>query len=451
MPIDLFETTEYSKAYDSFAFCDNKADPSTRKQRASRQKSYVDERPINTASTDNEDDRVELYSGPRLSSTQSRRRRHDSTSRKQSSNSGGGEKRRSRRASQQNEDNILASFPFHSSSFKDNNDIDESSGLDENVYDYEINEADLYKYTTQPVPSKDNHVSKRSQSRNLSAGACRSSSGHCEDPVVFDRPPSRQCHAFPIHLVDQSTNDNEQEWQQRKSFKRRPPSRHKHLSRSHQQIHETFRSSCEINERSLEDTIHRFRSRRNADTRVQAHDPTRDGFEAVDETVPLPFRIEVTTQNEASPPYEKPRAPPSRRHNRNQPPPPSTATFDEMRKTLQSRAEDPVVLKIAPERRRPQPRQGTSSPFQWIKATEPGLHPFFESTSGLSPHTNWIPSSLEGESGPETNSDGVMSAGTDDLKLDDFNFSATPPAPGDSSSSLRTSLGVDFLSLFAPS
>ncbi|KAF0699653.1 Aste57867_9798 [Aphanomyces stellatus] len=493
MPMELFDPNEgsaavaaYGKAtYHSFAFCESGSggggtSSKARSRRHSSRRKYVEDKVELDV-----DERVELYAAtPTAAGTSSRgsstRPRYKTPpQRKRStqpppSQPASDKPQRGRGATVSSfqwddaggDSSILASFPFHASSFKDNNDdVHDGDFLtgddDENVYDYEINEDDLYKYTpkaTKPPPPANNN-------RHLSAGAARHRYATDSDDVhaqqsCFDRPPSRQCHAFPIHLVDQSSDDEQQplepQQQARTTFKRRPPSRHKHLSRSQKQIADTFASSCDINEQSLEDTINRFRSRRNADSlmRLQSHDPMRDGFEAVDETVPLPFRIEVTTRDQASPPpYGKPKGGGnSCRRQRPQAPPPSAA-YDEMRRTLQSRAEDPVVVKItAPERRRPVPARGVpqSSPFQWMK-DDAASHPFFENTSVLSPDTNWIPTNLDGDVGPETNSsDGGTSARTDDLKLDDFNFSATPPAPPESAS-LRTSLGMDFLSLFAQS
>ncbi|KDO28413.1 hypothetical protein SPRG_06650 [Saprolegnia parasitica CBS 223.65] len=230
--------------------------------------------------------------------------------------------------------NILASFPFHASSFqKDNNEL---CDLD-NVYDYEIDATNgsQYKYVPKDSSSSGNQ-------RNLSAGSSRQTSPADDMDEAFDRPPSRQRHAFPTHLVDAKDVDDDDDDDERKvsrTTKRahRPPSRHKPMAQE-----PVTPSSCEINEQSLQDTINRFRSRRSA--RRQSHDPRRDGFEAVDENVPLPFRIEVTNEDGTRKSTPSSRA---RRGRPRQPPPANVIAIDELRKTLQSRAEDPMIFKVA--------------------------------------------------------------------------------------------------------
>ncbi|ETW06931.1 hypothetical protein H310_03042 [Aphanomyces invadans] len=462
MPVDIFDAPSepsYVKPSHSFAFGDGKAS-SSRKSRRSRHKHKTEENASSSTASglDFDDDRVELYSGARPNASSRPR---------QKINSDRGQLRQSRSRTNSSsfahwddgdsvgatETSILASFPFHSSSFQpDNNDTPD-------VYDYDINDADLTKYTSPPHFSGQTRTRSNNHRGNLSAGSCRVSRA-VDDDDIYDRPPSRQCHAFPTHLVDQMQFDDgggddgdhppEEGRRSETLLKRRPPSRHKHLSASQKHIHDAFRGSCEINEQSLEDSIHRFRTRR--EMRRQSHDPTRDGFDPVDETVPLPFRIEVTTQNNghATGGNQTQKAKSTSRRYRasaTTTPIPSAA-FDEMRRTLKSRAEDPVVVRIAPDRRSHLPRGAEQTPSQWLK-DEP--HPFFENTLAAQlPEWLAATSLLQMDSGPETNSDGIRSAGSDDLKLDDFNFSATPPAPPESSS-LHTSLGVDFLSLFAQS
>ncbi|EQC32227.1 hypothetical protein SDRG_09978 [Saprolegnia diclina VS20] len=317
--------------------------------------------------------------------------------------------------------NILASFPFHASSFqKDNNEMPD---LD-NVYDYEIDATSQYKYVPKECASNQ---------RNLSAGSSRQTSPADDTDEAFDRPPSRQRHAFPTHLVDDNELDDEYEY---KATKRshRPPSRHKPMAQD-----PVVPSSCEINEQSLEDTINRFRSRRSA--LRQSHDPRRDGFEAVDENVPLPFRIEVTNED------GKGKASSSSRPRRGRPRQAAqaviavatTATTDELRKTLQSRAEDPMIFKTTPDRRR-QARSSASQGTPWTpkdEAFEPVQHP----------SAQWIPRSMP-DAVPETDEAPAWRLRTEnasDLQLDDFNFTGPPDV------SLNTSLGKDFLSLFAQS
>ncbi|ETV75811.1 hypothetical protein H257_10177 [Aphanomyces astaci] len=475
MPVDIFDAPSepsYAKhPSHSFAFCDGKASSSRKSSRQSRRQkqSFAVDTTVPSSGLDFDDDRVELYTGPR-----------PNASIRQKAGVGGGQQQHHAPPRQQprhrynsasfsqwddggvaSDNSILASFPFHASSFhKDNNDDTTD------VYDYDINEIDLNKYVTppprQPIPTKSSRANSNNHRGNLSAGSCRGSRTAVDDDDIFDRPPSRQCHAFPTHLVDQVSDDDNDDFdhppekgRRPAPLKRRPPSRHKHLSASQKHIHDTFPGSCEINEQSLEDTIHRFRTRRDM-RRIQSHDPTRDGFDPVDETVPMPFRIEVTTNNNPRNNSNQSNASShSRRYRTPSAAAPPSAAYDEMRRTLQSRAEDPVVVKTsALDRRHSSMLQRGGSihgPPQWLK-DEP--HPFFENTLAAQ-LPEWLvatTSSAGGDGGPETNSEGVNTATTDDLKLDDFNFSATttPPAPPESSS-LRTSLGVDFLSLFAQS
>ncbi|RHY83367.1 hypothetical protein DYB35_006545 [Aphanomyces astaci] len=330
MPVDIFDAPSepsYAKhpSY-SFAFCDGKASSSRKSSRQSRRQkqSFAVDATVPSSGLDFDDDRVELYTGPRPNASirqkagvgggqqqhhapprQQPRHRYNSTSFSQWDDGG-----------LASDNSILASFPFHASSFhKDNNDDTTD------VYDYDINEIDLNKY-------------------------------------IFDRPPSRQCHAFPTHLVDQVSDDDNDDFdhppekgRRPAPLKRRPPSRHKHLSASQKHIHDTFPGSYM--------------------RRIQSHDPTRDGFDPVDETVPLPFRIEVTTNNNPRNNSNQSNASShSRRHRAPSAAAPPSAAYDEMRRTLQSRAEDPVVVKVGGA-------VGDDMPSQWLK-DEP--HPFFENT-----------------------------------------------------------------------
>ncbi|RHY04545.1 hypothetical protein DYB36_007052, partial [Aphanomyces astaci] len=349
---------------------------SSRQSRRQKQSFAVDAT-VPSSGLDFDDDRVELYTGPRPNASirqkagvgggqqqhhapprQQPRHRYNSTSFSQWDDGG-----------LASDNSILASFPFHASSFhKDNNDDTTD------VYDYDINEIDLNKYVTppprQPIPTKSSRANSNNHRGNLSAGSCRGSR-----TAIFDRPPSRQCHAFPTHLVDQVSDDDNDDFdhppekgRRPAPLKRRPPSRHKHLSASQKHIHDTFPGSCEINEQS----VHM--------RRIQSHDPTRDGFDPVDETVPLPFRIEVTTNNNPRNNSNQSNASShSRRYRAPSAAAPPSAAYDEMRRTLQSRAEDPVVVKVGGA-------VGDDMclmlsvvylPSQWLK-DEP--HPFFENT-----------------------------------------------------------------------
>ncbi|OQR94840.1 hypothetical protein ACHHYP_00899 [Achlya hypogyna] len=293
--------------------------------------------------------------------------------------------------------NILASFPFHSSSFhKDNNDT--ARDLD-NVYDYEIDAGKINQY---------HYVPKESNQRNASANSSRQTSPGGDVEEAFDRPPSRQRHAFPTHLVDHDLDDDDGA-RQSVAVKRahRPPSRHK------PRTSDPASFSCEINEQSLEDTINRFRTRRGA--LRQSHDPHRDGFEAVDETLPLPFRIEVTNEDGV---WKAPTAtgPRHRRGRPRQQPSAATPSTDELRKALQSRAEDPMILKSTPDRRRHARTSASHAPAKDEPVAR--LH---------HPSAQWIPVSLQVDARPETNDTPQKRAEiASDLQLDDFNFSAPP-------------------------
>ncbi|OQS05758.1 hypothetical protein THRCLA_20535 [Thraustotheca clavata] len=413
----------------SFVFSEGKT--SKRQQGRSRNQKYFQDK-----RTDWEDERIErTFMEPKPRS--SNRPTSDSFTKKPTMKSSATKARaqtyhwseqQDARTSSPSNSNILASFPFHSSSFhKDNNDTCEM----DNVYNYEIDQGNLNQYKYVPKESMSNQ-------RNLSAGSSRETSP-CDDndEATFDRPPSRQRHAFPTHLVDHDFDDEDIE---RKSIEfkpsKRPPSRHKPRSSGPTSgLQSNFASSCEINEQSLEDTINRFRSRRNADLLQQSHDPRRDGFEAVDENAPLPFRIEVTNEDWKTPQATRHR----RSRSRPRQPSPATAaviatTTDELRKSLQSRAEDPMIFKSTPDRRRR--GRATFSSSAKEDALEGNLY---------QPNAQWIPASLQVDAVPETNDPLVMSGNATDLQLDDFNFTGPPDA------SLTTSLGKDFLSLFAQS
>ncbi|RHZ08036.1 hypothetical protein DYB26_003590 [Aphanomyces astaci] len=293
MPVDIFDAPSepsYAKhPSHSFAFCDGKASSSRKSSRQSRRQkqSFAVDATVPSSGLDFDDDRVELYTGPRPNASirqkagvgggqqqhhapprQQPRHRYNSTSFSQWDDGG-----------LASDNSILASFPFHASSFhKDNNDDTTD------VYDYDINEIDLNKYVTppprQPIPTKSSRANSNNHRGNLSAGSC--------------------------HM-----------------------------------------------------------------RRIQSHDPTRDGFDPVDETVPLPFRIEVTTNNNPRNNSNQSNASShSRRHRAPSAATPPSAAYDEMRRTLQSRAEDPVVVKVGGA-------VGDDMPSQWLK-DEP--HPFFENT-----------------------------------------------------------------------
>ncbi|KAH7460643.1 uncharacterized protein KRP23_14349 [Phytophthora ramorum] len=170
--------------------------------------------------------------------------------------------------------------------------------------------------------SNNNHAATRatlpsraSKYRNLSAGVNKKPRARV--PVakeLADRPPSRQRHAFPTHLIDANAFDAPETTVRRggsssssasssatssaRSSRRsspsdcpppdatgdRPPSRYMVKAKRHSQ-QETVKAS----RRGVVDKNSVFSCNQSH------HDPKTDGFADVDESVPPPFRIEVTT------------------------------------------------------------------------------------------------------------------------------------------------------------
>ncbi|GMF13219.1 unnamed protein product [Phytophthora lilii] len=166
--------------------------------------------------------------------------------------------------------------------------------------------------------------SRASKYRNLSAGINKKPRPRAAVPVskeLTDRPPSRQRHAFPTHLIDanafdapettgrrggssSSSSSTSTNGSARSSGRRgsptdpssppdgittdRPPSRYmvKSKRNSKQGI---AQDSSAPSRRGVVDKNGVFSCNQ------AHHDPKTDGFADVDESVPPPFRIEVTT------------------------------------------------------------------------------------------------------------------------------------------------------------
>ncbi|OWZ19245.1 hypothetical protein PHMEG_0006529 [Phytophthora megakarya] len=155
--------------------------------------------------------------------------------------------------------------------------------------------------------------SRGSKYRNLSAGANKKPRAR-PTPVPIDRPPSRQSHAFPTHLIDanafsgpdiENTGKNASLTSSASSARSgrrctepsasldgiipdRPPSR--------------YMVKAKRNSKQSPTPDHNAPSRRDVveknivfSSNQTHHDPKTDGFAEVDESVPPPFRIEVTT------------------------------------------------------------------------------------------------------------------------------------------------------------
>lgn len=188
--------------------------------------------------------------------------------------------------------------------------------------------------------------------RNLSAGATKKYDYDDDDginakttspylpppPAIVDRPPSRQRHAFPTHLSDTSGMASRVSRDKPASAHRtlgpnkavvpnvsptvsiseRPPSRYMTKGRRKSSNH--LAQNIDMQSKTAPAFLSLFhdpavdciapeaaghgpsrRSLENDCYRNQAHhDPKTDGFADVDESVPPPFRIEITTDSAAS-------------------------------------------------------------------------------------------------------------------------------------------------------
>ncbi|KAL7691689.1 hypothetical protein Plhal304r1_c008g0031061 [Plasmopara halstedii] len=155
------------------------------------------------------------------------------------------------------------------------------------------------------IPSRD------CKHRNLSAGVnTKTRMRALASKEIMNRPPSRQRHAFPTHLIDTNAFDapetTERSRRSSGSCSRglsrgsskdpfsifetidRPPSRY--MVKAKRSNPQTQTQECDgVSRRGLVDKIALF------STNQAHHDPKLDGFADVDESVPPPFRIEVTT------------------------------------------------------------------------------------------------------------------------------------------------------------
>lgn len=218
------------------------------------------------------------------------------------------------------------------------------------------------------APSSRAAPSRSRQYRETSAGpnksAVLSSMRHA------DRPPSRQRHAFPTHLIDAdafcSTFSGEpateceevgaDEQEQLTSAKNgRPPSRYMTKSNRRGQGSASATRTPASTGGDEKGTATRQPSRRlsidygSFSCNQTHHDPKTDGFADVDESIPPPFRIEVTTDSAASgsslcvPPNE------SSGDGMTRPPPRRTSSFNSRQQTAQTMTE--VDRRRAPKKR----------------------------------------------------------------------------------------------------
>ncbi|RLN06900.1 hypothetical protein BBJ28_00001982 [Nothophytophthora sp. Chile5] len=170
--------------------------------------------------------------------------------------------------------------------------------------------------------------SRALQYRNLSAGVNKKLRSHATPaPVAHalpDRPPSRQRHAFPTHLIDANAFDAPETTSRREGSSssssststsncgsergsgrrgspsnlsppsdgitsERPPSRY--MVKAKRQNRQGTDSSNVPSRRGVVDRSSVFSCNQ------AHHDPKTDGFADVDESVPPPFRIKITTDS----------------------------------------------------------------------------------------------------------------------------------------------------------
>lgn len=188
------------------------------------------------------------------------------------------------------------------------------------------------KYEATHLEGEPLEAEKRQIRRDISNRASLAAAGSAATSTLSDRPPSRQRHAFPTHLIDangllsQTTGknaSNNSRVSREKSVHsagtrtssdtaERPPSRYMtkvkrcpvgpanatspgpaDISTPHLQDSPRACSGSDCHDSS------RLPSRRCVDSvhslNQVNHDPKTDGFAEVDESVPPPFRIEITT------------------------------------------------------------------------------------------------------------------------------------------------------------
>ncbi|KAL3661973.1 hypothetical protein V7S43_012780 [Phytophthora oleae] len=219
-----------------------------------------------------------------------------------------------------------------------------SSGNNNNSGLEEVNQH-FYKQEDW-LPSSNNQTSRvtlpsrASKYRNLSAGVVKKPrvrpTAAPASKELPDRPPSRQRHAFPTHLTDANAFDAPETTRKRegsfsscsstssaRSCERRasavdstspegvtdrPPSRY--MVKAKRNSTQTLRQ--DPNALSRRGVVEKNMSFSCNQTH---HDPKTDGFADVDESVPPPFRIKVTTDaSETTPRLKTTRDPLSARH-----------------------------------------------------------------------------------------------------------------------------------------
>lgn len=197
----------------------------------------------------------------------------------------------------------------------------------------------LYRHSQPQCDSRGDDRTEEAASARRDRKAARASlaSSSTPTPAQFDRPPSRQSHAFPTHLIDTNAfasqpparTDSTSRGSNRSKRDRtvhsanagvppdattteRPPSRYMTKVKRNAAAFSSGPSKATRSPRTSASSLGapasdaqsmatRQLSRRCVDSVCSLnqvnHDPKTDGFADVDESVPPPFRIEITTDS----------------------------------------------------------------------------------------------------------------------------------------------------------
>ncbi|DBA05316.1 TPA: hypothetical protein N0F65_007478 [Lagenidium giganteum] len=231
-------------------------------------------------------------------------------------------------------------------------------------------------------------------------------------PSFVDRPPSRQRHAFPTHLIDEDDPlpgmvvgpfQLQRSNNVSPTLDERPPSRYMTKAKRAAASGSNSRPAKDDTPEQQGAVDGRLPSRRGLDgihgSWNQAHhDPRTDGFAEVDESIPPPFRIEITTDSLRSRRINMSSASSSSSSSSTS----SNQDYAQQRKSLQSRRSGSFtnqehLRQLAAAQAHVQPLEftanalnqglmGTRNPLQWFKDDQINDAHLFETVRSPAPH-----------------------------------------------------------------